>query len=495
MKHAILILAHNHLDYLSELIDDFDDDFYIYIHIDKKKSLSKKDILRLSQKKNVVLISQKYKVNWGGHSIIKAEIFLLKEALKKPDTDYFHLISGQDIPTKNIKEFKRFFQKNKGKEFLEYESFPQDKWDNGTFARFQYFRLNDIFNERSYWGHFMSSKIIQFQQKHNILRKIPNQFDLLYGGSEWFSLTRRCVEHIINYTQESPAFFKKLKYTFASDETYINTVVLHSPFKDNVENNNLRYIVWEHRNNSFPANLDETDFFNILSSYAFFARKIAFPVSEKLLEKLLYYRTFDMSKETKGEDVFCIASTGYWENKDFRGHCYDKEIGETLCGMLELMEVKTVVDFGCGPGWYVKALQDAGFVVKGYDGNPYVRELSNIIFQGEENPCGQLDLTKEIKLDKRFDAVISLEVGEHIPEAFEDIYIQNLVNNSNKYIIMSWAIDGQKGDGHINCRSNDYIIDKITKYGLIQNLFAQNYLRNVAELLWFKETIVMSIIK
>ncbi len=286
MKHSILILGHKDPHYLSSLTDYFDEDFLIYIHLDKKSKISKHEIIKLAQKKNVAFISKKYKTNWGGCNILKAELYLMKRALKDNPDGYIHLISGQDVPTKSLTHFKRFFNKNVGKEFLEYEPFPRKEWEGGSFARFQYYRPYDLFNCRTKKGEKICNKIIRFQIKHNLIRKIPQQFNVLYGGSAWFSLSADCVRYILYYTKKHPAFYRKLKYTFASDETYINTVLAHSGFKDNIVNNNLRYINWSYKYGSYPAILDENDYIEIQQSDALFARKIAFPASNTLIKKL-----------------------------------------------------------------------------------------------------------------------------------------------------------------------------------------------------------------
>jgi hypothetical protein len=61
---------------------------------------------------------------------------------------------------------------------------------------------------------------------------------------------------------------------------------MNSPLKNNVVNDNLRFIVWEKRNGNFPANLDETDYPALAETSAFFARKFEYPVSETLREKI-----------------------------------------------------------------------------------------------------------------------------------------------------------------------------------------------------------------
>lgn len=62
--------------------------------------------------------------------------------------------------------------------------------------------------------------------------------------------------------------------------------------------------------------------------------------------------------------------------------------------------------------------------------------------------------------------------------------------NAGKYIILSWAIEGQPGDGHINCRSNKYIISKMDQLGFKLDTPASQYLRSCAGLWWFKNTLM-----
>jgi tryptophanyl-tRNA synthetase len=40
------------------------------------------------------------------------------------------------------------------------------------------------------------------------------------------------------------------------------------------------------------------------------------------------------------------------------------------------------------------------------------------------------------------------------------------VNNLKGYLILSVAVEGQEGLGHVNCRSNEYVINKLQEKGL-----------------------------
>jgi hypothetical protein len=61
---------------------------------------------------------------------------------------------------------------------------------------------------------------------------------------------------------------------------------MNSSFKSAIVQDDLRYVDWEYRNGSVPANLDETDFDKLVNSSKLFARKMEYPKSKLLLAKL-----------------------------------------------------------------------------------------------------------------------------------------------------------------------------------------------------------------
>jgi tryptophanyl-tRNA synthetase len=90
-----------------------------------------------------------------------------------------------------------------------------------------------------------------------------------------------------------------------------------------------------------------------------------------------------------------------------------------------------------------------------------------------------------------YDLVLSLEVGEHIPEEYEEVFIQNLVTHANDMLVISWGIPGQLGLGHVNCRENSYIIGKIMENGFRYDERWSGILRRTARLPWFKKTLMV----
>jgi cyclopropane fatty-acyl-phospholipid synthase-like methyltransferase len=180
-----------------------------------------------------------------------------------------------------------------------------------------------------------------------------------------------------------------------------------------------------------------------------------------------------------------INNNGYFEGLEARSdHYYDSVLASSLLNFFKSENVSSLADFGCGMGDYVKNFKLNNINAIGFDGNPNTPELTN-------NLCKVLDLSKPQMFNRPFDWVMSLEVGEHLPQQFEDIFINNLHNNNKYGIVLSWAIKGQGGHGHFNEQNNDYIKNKITNLGYYNDIESENILREKSTLHWFKNTIMV----
>jgi hypothetical protein len=298
MKQAILITAHKDINKLRELIEFFDDDFYFYIHIDKKTRASNEEIEKLKNYKNVKYVSQEYTVNWGSINIVKSTLLLSKEALKNQDVEYIHLISGQDYPVKTPKEIKKILIKNNGTEFLSNFELPSKKWVNGGMDRIDYFNFYDLLNAKVKIEGLIIIILMFIQKKLNFFKRSRKYLPpKLYGGSGWWTLTHPCLKYVIDYVENNPYYLKRFKYTFASDEIFFQTIIMNSPFAKKVINTDLRYVDWNSRNGSMPAFLDESDYDKIVDSEYIFARKF----DPKISGKLLYLLNKKLAQDKENE--------------------------------------------------------------------------------------------------------------------------------------------------------------------------------------------------
>lgn len=166
---------------------------------------------------------------------------------------------------------------------------------------------------------------------------------------------------------------------------------------------------------------------------------------------------------------------GIWTTKaEFETHVFD----ESLCRAIIDIYSGNIADVGCGDGRYADYLNRNGFYCIGYDGSPLTKKPNIVKDFSTAQDIGKWDI------------VLSLEVGEHIPVEFEQVFIDNLCNATDNYIILSWAIPGQDGDGHVNCRMNEYIIGELWKRRFMYDENETRYLREKASVSWLKQTIM-----
>lgn len=180
-----------------------------------------------------------------------------------------------------------------------------------------------------------------------------------------------------------------------------------------------------------------------------------------------------------------IDEFGCWQGREFESkHVYDSELCEGLITFFRKQKCKTLIDIGCGKGDYVKKFLENNIQAVGFDGNCETKTLSN-------NKCKTFDFSNDAICLGSYDWVLSLEVGEHIPRKYEEIFIQNLHKLNKKGAVVSWAVEGQSGLGHFNCRNNDYIKNKFTNMGYINKIQEEEALRASSTKPWFNNTIMV----
>lgn len=269
-KNCILILAHKNHNQIMRLINHLKTDFDLYVHIDKRNKLNIKSF-------DNVNVYKEFKTYHGGVSLVIATLFLIEEAYKN-NYDRYIFISGQDVPLKTNKEIINFFDANKNKEYISYESINNSE----AMYKEMSFRLNSYNFGKLYRLIF-----------HRNIRELLSNFPLIkrttpkniYYGSQWWNLTNNAIKYILDYTKQNPNFLKRFNYTWGSDEFYFQSILLNSEFKDNCINDNLRYLIW---GVGTPINFTIKDYDDIKNNINnnLFARKFDENFDNDIINKL-----------------------------------------------------------------------------------------------------------------------------------------------------------------------------------------------------------------
>lgn len=147
------------------------------------------------------------------------------------------------------------------------------------------------------------------------------------------------------------------------------------------------------------------------------------------------------------------SETGYWNEEEIIYHDYSFPLARWIAKFFE--KDTRIVDFGAGDGFYSGYLQDIGFGCVPIEG-----DRNTVINAGH---ALEFDLTRPLLAF--WGNSICLEVGEHIPAEFEQVFIDNIANNTEGKLVLSWAVPEQEGYFHVNCKPNEWVIEQFEKRG------------------------------
>lgn len=224
---AYFILVHRLPEQFKRLFKAiYHPDNHYLIHIDKKTDDPSRQTIEafLTEYQNTHLLESS-NVTWGGYSMIQAELDGMKHLLGLNQTwDFFINLSGQDYPLKSQDIIRNFLTKNRQSNYM--KVIDQAKERPETMNRIEH--------------HFTETctGFTETKQKRKFLHNtIP------YIGGQWMILTRSCCEFICN-SGESERFEEFYKNTLIADESFFQTLLMNTSFKEKIINNDKRAILW-----------------------------------------------------------------------------------------------------------------------------------------------------------------------------------------------------------------------------------------------------------
>ncbi len=310
MKHAYLIIAHNEPELFGILISLLDDERNdIYVMIDERVDIApfKKYSTRRSK---LIFVEPRIQNYWGMFAQVETELKLFEKAYSSGrNYDYYHLLSGVDLPLKTPAEIDAFLSEqermNDGQP-IEYLGFTHNPARLGNTRRrvYQYHLLMPYMRS----SNLLVSKSVRairkvlkgVQEICRISRPLPKV--KLKKGHNWATLSKVGVGYLL---LQRPFIKKMFFHSECPDELYKQTVLFHSPLRRNIyeqikaglnENESaLREIDWE-RAEPYVWTIADID--ELQSSKMFFARKFTLKTPEgravvEALVKLLQGRNHE----------------------------------------------------------------------------------------------------------------------------------------------------------------------------------------------------------
>lgn len=129
--------------------------------------------------------------------------------------------------------------------------------------------------------------------------------------------------------------------------------------------------------------------------------------------------------------------------------------------VMRMLAPASVVDVGCGLGTWLAVFAENGISdFLGIDGS-YVDPIRLEIPRERFLPH---DLSTPLRLDRRFDLAVSLEVAEHLPVSAAETCVGSLAELA-PFVLFSAAIPFQGGTNHVNEQWPEYWADLFEKRG------------------------------
>ncbi|MBW4513931.1 MAG: methyltransferase domain-containing protein [Timaviella obliquedivisa GSE-PSE-MK23-08B] len=177
--------------------------------------------------------------------------------------------------------------------------------------------------------------------------------------------------------------------------------------------------------------------------------------------------------------------SGPWKKEMYADRLPDQSAFDEgfIQSVLDICQPTTVLDLGCGQGYFVKWLREKRVEAWGVEGEDLGTSFKAPGYQIQQ------DLSQPFDLEKTYDVVMCTEVVEHIPEACEETVFNNIARHTHRYLVFSGATPGQGGTGHINEKPEAHWFSCLVSRGFKLLHEASVQARLVSTLDWYVKNI------
>lgn len=301
MKLAFLITAYLDPEQLARLIKALSGekkenirDFYI--HIDAKVDALPfiRKVSEVNGTAHIWFLDDMHRVAvyWGGYSQVRAQLNLI-DAVLNSGVNYDRIVNmtGTDYPLWSNSRISRYFEDHKDVQYIMGYNFERAENPIRRYKVERYW----FFDWRRYRG---------FRQVESILRHAANLFFRnkkkrmeytgyhFYYGSEYWALTRDCLEYVYQTYIKDRELQALLKTAFVPSEIYVQTILYNSSYIPKLYGSPeygvdrvsrlapLHYFLYEERIQEF----DENDYEMLRFFDKMFFRKARTGTSDKLMD-------------------------------------------------------------------------------------------------------------------------------------------------------------------------------------------------------------------
>ncbi|MBQ3470526.1 hypothetical protein IJH23_02350 [Candidatus Saccharibacteria bacterium] len=285
IKIAFLVIAHSNEGQLNLFINQLleYDNSYVFVHLDKKSTLEKDQIL---SHERVIILEERVNVSWGDYSYIKVVKMLLNYASEYADFDYYSLHSGVDLMIKPVQALVDFLKKDGRDAYLEVEKMPISGTKRcGHMERIGLYYprfMRKKYRYKSFMRYLRSAYMSTY--KYLVFPKLDDS--IYWFGSSFFTISKKMLGDYYAFLSSNADYDKHFYNSLCGDEIYFNTIFMNSRNCDIARDNNLFFIKWSTVEvyAGSPHTLTMADKKSLLYCNAFFARKFNEDVDNRIIQ-------------------------------------------------------------------------------------------------------------------------------------------------------------------------------------------------------------------
>lgn len=279
LKIAYLIIAYMDPEQLKTLSRRLVQTSDVYIHINSSVDIGPFEaaLADVKGEGSVSFSRERFRIVWGGYSILKAAFSMMEQAFANDDYDRVVLLTGLDYPIKSDQYIQNFFREHADVEYVHADV------------------VTGKMHEHLYYRDCRDSKIL-----HKIFGIIRNSLKKrgkigkpdyvvhhgkkyqLYGIAPKWALSGECARYLLDFYRKNKKFNRYFQLMHAPDDFYVATVLFNSEFRERIENKqDIFKIVWLPDDKGAKI-LTEEDAEELLSCDGLYAKKFQSEASQGL---------------------------------------------------------------------------------------------------------------------------------------------------------------------------------------------------------------------
>jgi hypothetical protein len=253
----------------------------VLLHVDARRPLGRFEAIP-RRVAGVTLLEPRVAVRWAQFSLVEAALHGLRWVLGHTDATHAVLLSGQDYPIKPDAARRAHFAEHEGRSFVQWSAGDPEPVDRSGNRRWYWDGDDYRLAHRHYWmGRWplhLPNRLVPW-----VPRMRPPAGLQPLQGSQWWALSREATRWCLETVERRPDVLSYFRRVFVPDESFVPMLLLSSPLRASVVNDDLHFIDWD---GWHPRTLTTEDLPALRRSPKLFARKFSSQVDAAILDSL-----------------------------------------------------------------------------------------------------------------------------------------------------------------------------------------------------------------